>query len=385
MNRRKTIGIITFQNANNYGAVYQAYALSKYLENLGYIVFIVNYQKDEKSLLNYLGNPVALVRKLIYRKVLSFTFFKKVVHSKKVVKLEQPLSAVFSEFRQKYLNVLREKLTYRQLVKNCPPADAYISGSDQIWSADFVFSSPAYLLGFVPDGIRKVAYAPSFGKLELEPHLEKTFRKHVKNFFAVSVREKSGLDILSNAGVENAVKVVDPTILLSDYSEIIDYSLVPSDAYIVVYRLDQEYDLAQWMSESISRIGNIANMQIITVNPNCQWSKNEDVVQPTPGQLLGLVDRSSLVLTNSFHGTVFAILLKTKFLTYARDTFEDKLNVRLTDLLSSLCLDYLYCGPYMQMEQIELNLQKEINYDVVHKELERYRGLSLNFLDKALA
>lgn len=40
------VGILTFHDAHNYGAVLQAYALKKYIQKLGYEVKIINYHHE---------------------------------------------------------------------------------------------------------------------------------------------------------------------------------------------------------------------------------------------------------------------------------------------------------------------------------------------------
>lgn len=45
----KKIGIITFQESNNYGALLQAYALQSTIEKLGNVVEIIDYHSEKKE------------------------------------------------------------------------------------------------------------------------------------------------------------------------------------------------------------------------------------------------------------------------------------------------------------------------------------------------
>ena len=47
------IGILTFHNAHNYGAVLQAYALKKKISQLGHNVEIVNYRNKIAKVQHY--------------------------------------------------------------------------------------------------------------------------------------------------------------------------------------------------------------------------------------------------------------------------------------------------------------------------------------------
>ena len=57
---KNKIGILTFQNAHNYGALIQAFALKNYLENNGYIVNVINYANKEIEN-SYLYTPKNMV------------------------------------------------------------------------------------------------------------------------------------------------------------------------------------------------------------------------------------------------------------------------------------------------------------------------------------
>lgn len=387
---KKTVGIITLQNSNNYGAMYQVYALSKYIENLGYEVFILDYEmtRDNSSLLEHIKSPVAFLQKLYYKKALLLKKF----HTSEGENFTNDRSPhfvdIFQKFRTEYLTITDKEYDYNKLTKESPPAYAYICGSDQVWAADFFFTSPAFLLGFVPKSIKKIAYAPSFGKNKIEQYLEKTFTKHIKQFDSISVREKSGVNIVKDLTNRDATHVLDPTLLLdkSGYSEIIDYSLVPKEPYIFVYKLHQEKELSDWMTESIDTISKKEGINILAVSTNCQWSFPADwkEMYPTPGQLLGLIERSQLTLTNSFHGTVFSIILQTKFLSFARDRFENKQNVRMTELLESLSLEDFYCAHFLGFEEILNKIVLDYNYKSVNETLDELKMISSNFLKGAL-
>jgi len=386
---KKLIGIITLQNGNNYGAMLQIYALSKHLKSLGHDVFIVDYDmtRDKSGILNYLKHPLSLLQKILYKKMLTIRFFLKQRQDREGNKTEKLFDVIFDDFRKNHLNITSSLYNYQKLTNNCPKADVFICGSDQVWAADFFFSSPAFLLGFVPNNVKKISYAPSFGKNSLEPYLQKIFNHYLRRFDAISVREKSGVDIIKNVSELDATQVLDPTLLLSknDYAEIIDYSLVPNKSYIFVYKLSQDYKLSHWMSETIKSISERENLAVLSVSTNCLWSSNEENLYPTPGQLLGLIEKSSISITNSFHGTVFSIILEKKFLSFPRDIFKNKQNLRMIDLLSSLKINDLYCPPFMPIELIYKKLDYISSHQDINNRLNKFRSISVSFLRDALA
>lgn len=386
----KKIGILTLQNSNNYGAMYQCYALSKYLENEGYEVFLLDYEmtRDSAGIVDYLRHPLSFIMKLIYKKELLVNKFKKAKHLASFVDRKDRYTEIFNEFRADQLKILNKKYNYQSLLKSCPKADVYICGSDQVWAADFLFTSPAFLLGFVPKSTKKVTYAASFGKNKLEPYLRSTFKKYANEIDAISVREKTGVGIVGSLTSQDATHVLDPTLLLDkrDYSEIIDYSLVPKEPFVFVYKLDKNKELSDWMDTCINSISARNNFSVLAVSTNLVHPFDEawEELQPTPGQLLGLIEKSELTITNSFHGTVFSILLETKFLSFARDIYKDKQNVRMEEMLGNLGLEAFYCKPFLDVEQVFENLNKPYDYEKVFNKLNVMRRTSKDFLQNAI-
>lgn len=387
---KKRIGILTLQNSNNYGAMYQTYALSKYLENKGHDLFIIDYEmtRDNAKIINYLKHPISFIQKIWHRKEQIISKFSTKKDSTPTVDRKKEFTKIFENFRKSYLKITQEEYNYKTLLDNCPKADIYICGSDQIWAADFLFTSPAFLLGFAPKESKRVSYAASFGKNRLESYLENTFTQYINQFDAISVREKSGISIVNSYSKKDASHVLDPTLLLSkkDYSQIIDYALVPNEPYIFVYKLNQTKELSDWMDECINTISQKENLSVLAVSTNLVYpfNKNWNELHPTPGQLLGLIEKSTVTITNSFHGTVFSMILQTKFLSFARDKYKDKQNVRMEELLSNLDLEVFYCEPFLDTEEVFNKFNIEHKYGNDFNKLNSFREVSEEFLEKAI-
>lgn len=386
MSSKKKVGIVTLHHANNYGAVYQTYALSSYIEGLGFEVFIIDYVMDRATIYSYLKNPIVFLRKMLSKKAFTVSFLKEKRQYHQGKHREEGFLEKFNDFRKDFLNITKREYDYTELKKSCPKTDFLITGSDQVWAADFFFSSPAYLLGFCPKGVKRISYAPSFGKSRLEPYLHRIFKDKLLKFDAVSVRERSGVEIVKEVAGIDAIKVVDPTLLLKSYSNIVDYSLVPSSPYILTYRLNQEHGLACWMSDCIKKISIDKGLPVYRVSTNNSLGLEEigEDLQPTPGQLLGLIEKSSMVLTNSFHGTVFSLLFRVRFLCFARDIFEDKQNLRMLELLDLVGLQDLFCQPFIDPCLIGKKTDCGIDWGDVHQKLGQARLESESFLRKAL-
>jgi hypothetical protein len=386
MSDNKKIGVLTLLRSNNYGAMLQAYALSKFLCELGYEPFIVNYHMESASVRTYLTQPLVFLAKVAGKSALSWNFIRSKVSDWKGKSSEGEFTRIFEKFREEHLRITKQVYNYESLKSDPPEAYAFVVGSDQVWAADFVFSSPVFLLGFVGKDVKKISYAASFGKAELERYLQPVFKIHITDFDAVSVREKSGVDLIRNLANFDATHVVDPTLLLTDYSEIIDYSLVPEGEYMFSYRLGQSEELTRWMNETLDAIGASESLPHYVVSTNSAKSTitSGEALQPTPGQLLGLIERANLFATNSFHGTVFALLLRTRFLTFARDSASDKQNLRLTELLSTLGMDDRYCAPVLGQSEVLEKSAAPCRFDKAFETLADRRDASAAFIEHAL-
>lgn len=385
MNKSKKVGILTLQFSNNYGAMYQVYALSRKLESIGCDVTIIDYKMDSPSLWTYLKHPVALLEKLLERKAFSIDFLKNRRQVMNSYIAEENVKSVFDRFRSDFLNISNKAYTFKDLKNENLRFDTIIVGSDQVWAADFIFSSPAYLLAFVGSTVKKIAYAPSFGKKNLERYLVKTFRKYSKSIEFLSVREHSGVELVKNITGRSVQKVVDPTLLLDSYDQIISNALVPSEEYMVCYRLDQESSLANWFIENVDQLSKKLNLKVVYISPNTDSNYAPwDSLIPSPGELLGLIKNASLVATNSFHGTVFSLLLNTNFMVFSRDTFPDKQNLRMIELLGGVNLLHRFVDFNRDNQELADIAGEAVNWDRVNELLRIERELSMKFLLESL-
>lgn len=219
------IAILTFiWTSDNYGQLLQAYALQRYLKNLGHNVFFIRYQMGRISFREQLRffryDPIKRIKH--FSSLLSI----KRKHQESQFKKNNP--RFFDEFRNRFFEFSPQQYTtIKQLRKNPPEADVYICGSDQIWNMSVFENARAYFLDFGSTSVRRIAYAASFGKKDIQKPFSKFIKPMLSRFNAISVRESSGKDICSKAGYTTSTKVVDPTFLLrvEDYKVLLNSQL----------------------------------------------------------------------------------------------------------------------------------------------------------------
>ncbi len=339
----KRINILTFHKALNYGAVMQAYALSQVCRNLGFEVKMVNLEWSDFLLLR----------------------IKKAWH--------------FWRFRTKYLppnttgviKHLKDFDSNKDLI-----ADYWIVGSDQVWNLDITGEMyPAFFFHFVTQG-EKISYAASLGVdiWKWDTQYTNEIKNYLTHFKAISVRESSGIDLCKcHLGI-SAENVLDPTLLLNDYSEIIGKSKGIKEE-VVSYKFLKSSRYYSVIDEIRKELGLNRVKELSSIKP--RLSKNTYFpIQISVSSWLKSIRDAKFVVTDSFHGVCFCIIFEKEFI-YIPGA-QERAN-RIIDLLTLLGLDHRV---FKSIEQVlESNTWKEpISYERVREKLQLARNHSLNFL-----
>ena len=198
----KSIGIITIHKIVNYGSVFQAYALQKICEDLGFHSEIIDYnfpnefhQNNSYADENDVKNHEPKWIKILYLLAL----YRQHKGIKNFVDKYQHLSA-------------RSYNHPTELMRDVPKYDIYMTGSDQLWNPRHTNGDPAFMLHFAPDNALKVAYAAS-GTNQFPDSLQDSFRKLLSRYRAISVREESGAKAIQALTGRQVHVVLDPTLL----------------------------------------------------------------------------------------------------------------------------------------------------------------------------
>jgi hypothetical protein len=359
------IGLLSYHNSVNYGAVLQIYALKKTLEKLGADVSVIDYKAINSeyefsldNVIRHIGLSRALVKYLYYH-----TFAKKLINAKK---------RKFTEFINVNFNLTRSFNSTDEFGSG-NNYDIVICGSDQIWNPEITNGFDRMMFcDFYSTKTQKFSYAASVGDVKIIDTEEKRkeFFKLLKNFNSIAVREKELADFISQNSKINTLVTLDPTLLLnaSEYTPIKD-APKSIDRYILVYQLAR-YPRSMEVAHLLAKEKNLKIIEIIN-NPYVLLRDKSMLFSASPLEFLNLVQNAEYVITNSFHGTIFSIIFKKDFYTVASRTR----NSRITNLLTTLNLTnrLLY-------EDSEILPRNSIDYDKVGVLLEKEREISLNYL-----
>lgn len=355
------VGIITFHRAVNYGAVLQTYALYETLDRMGVQAVIVDYR-----------NPI-LEKRHKRHTIVDCTTLKDYIRLIWLSRNYNRKHDRFRVFRDENLTVSDPYFQFEDLRKAAGCYDKFVCGSDQVWNGNITGLDPAYFLTFADD-VQRNSYAASFGFGELSLSEKDDYRVLLEGFEHMSVREKHGAQIIKQLLNRDVEVVLDPTLLLGaeEWGEIAIEA--KKDGYILVYGfsgrhyLDFARNLAKRTSLPIIRLA----------NPYLPSKKISHERSAGPREFLGLFQNAAYVVTNSFHGTVFAINFNKPFFIEMLPE-STGVNSRLEHVLDLFNLwDRLIISA--KVPEVDLS----INYHLVNQILEVERKKSLKFLQKAV-
>lgn len=382
----KKIGIITIHNSPNYGACLQSYALWKYIHKQGCDVEIIDLLRPTHDRYKASRNfkECRPPKRNILIKIKSYirALFDK---AGKVCPLSEMAQKKFDRFNSN-ICLSRTYMSIEGLYKNPPVYDLYITGSDQVWNPSQVYCIEPYFLSFVPKGKIKISYASSIGITKLTEEEAKMFKERLSSYTAVSVREKSAKILLEQITGLPIEQVADPTFLLSHdtWQNLSESSVYSFEGYILLFTLSYNVELFEYVStlsaqsgkQFIYLCGNIHSV------PEQAKDRCRLISDAGPCDFLRLIEKATLVITDSFHCTVFSIILRTKnFYTFIPK--GNNRGIRIIDLLSRFSLQtHLLAAPLEQ--SYKLLMKNVIDYENVNEVYQKVQSESQTFLNEYL-
>ncbi len=364
------IGVITFSNSkDNYGQILQAYAMQEYLKGKGHDPFLIRY-KDI---------PGQDTTGFKFSKILTYLcrlpqYINWYLNRRKTVRLESRYLNEVDFERRDFAGFIKKHITSTdfytaETIENNPPeAEAYICGSDQIWAGD-----DAYYLSFAPDDSLKIAYAPSLGGLTSFSADKEARMKHlISRLDRIGMREQSGVDTCHRLGFNSAVKVVDPTLLLSSdrYSNIA-IETDNKNPYALVYLLGSPIKISMNQIAELVLSKGLELKYIASQGRSDSYKK----INPTIEEWLGLIKNADLVITNSFHCVVFALTFHRPLISIPLKDGYERMNTRIEELLDACNLSDRFTTDIDNLPQM-----KESDFSRFEKYKTSQQKLSADFL-----
>ncbi len=383
------IGIITHyqRETGNIGSVLQAFALNRYLrdsypEHSTETILLEDDFRIGKVKTSY---SIALLRKI----------------GSKIKRKPKPVFFRYTEERQrKCLEFAQKNIVFSPLVTEEKQLennkyDFLAVGSDVVWSQIRNNYNRVKFLAFKgSEKAVKFAYAASFGRNYIPFENRRYIRKALRRFKGIGVREKSAIQLLQSIGVDNAVHVADPTLLI-DGNAWVKLSCMPTadddfgraphwenKAYVLVFLLKE----TPWQKKRIERIKEETGKEIVFISNGYEETKCSNdpklydlsYTDISPEEWIWLIDHADYIVTDSFHCCAFSTMLKKKFIVLEREFLFD-INVRILDYLDSVgCQDKFIrkdCPSDIRIKTLTWN------YDDISARMKRLIDDSKSFID----
>lgn len=362
------IVIITTALSDNYGAALQTYALAEFLKQNGYYVDVYNYNNPKR-----ISGSMTLKQNVIHR---GLEFFKSIVTLG--IKKKR-----FEEFRNQYIPLTKKKYKSNlELNQDYGDYDVYISGSDQIWNPDFFVFDTSYFLDFLPEDKFRISYASSFGKATFgsEKYSEKCGRL-LSKYNYISVREKSGINIVNELCKQKAHLVLDPTLLLNSDSWVNLCTKECKDKFILCYIMPGDKTVVAAIDTIARMLQDLSGLRILRIGIKeyeiFRYKRNEIDLCAGPIEFLNYFKHAEYVVTNSFHGTAFGINFQKKLYVPINDSLNSSkaLHERIMSLLELFNATEVLIPVSQIQDDFHLDTKQEFMSSVGEKlELEREKS-----------
>lgn len=303
--------ILTFHMADNYGAVLQAYALQRTLLKLGVDneILTTDFSDNAKNSTEHHSGAASVLRN-------------------RILKENDKRHRLFEEFRRTYLRC-SVKYSDPVLVRANRNYDFFITGSDQVWNLRIPGTSGRYFLPFA-DPKKRVSYAASFGSEDLPEKSREWCAKQLREFAHLSVREKTGQELIFRMTGRESSVTLDP-VLLPGRNEWDALISAREDApYYLLYMITYDGELAMRAKHAAMRDGVGLRTVCGTFAPQCGFDPWSGV---GVGEWLSLIAGAQGVFTNSFHGTAFSLIYEHKVMVSGLKGALSGRNGRILELL----------------------------------------------------
>lgn len=379
------IGIATWYK-ENYGSILQAYATQIVLKEMGHEPVFLQFDSSGgffsklKSRISTLG---------ISRSMRQYSNVMKGRLALRPYKGEFDLRmSALDHFVSNNLNITERVYTRDDYAECLGEADAFLCGSDQIWNPAITCYSPFFWLSFVPSEVPKISYAPSMGMLRLSPDDRRFIVSQLNSFSAASVRESTTAEMLN--GLEDlrvhVETVVDPTLIvpkerwqdLSDSSPISQEDGGYAFAYLLRGNSEQRAFCTRLAQSRGLKLVVYPYLEAVPQGADAESWGDVRVFDDTPADFLARIRKASLVITDSFHCTIFSILFHRDFYVL-RKTFDTaSQTTRIDEILSIAGL-----GDRI-LENLDSAPVVDDDFSYAEERIEAHAQPSREYLDRAI-
>lgn len=355
VSRRRRVGVLTFHRCFNYGSYWQARCLVEGLRAAGHEAELLDHDCRR---VNQAEGHCLLQPGLPSRTPRADLPLYKAKGRKFIAAINAlPVSSRFSLHRPE------EAKRY----------DVVVVGSDEVWN----FQHPWYgghpiFFGSGLKADRIVSYAASFGNHDAAEGMHSCWSARLRAFAAISVRDANSRHLVRDATGSAPELVLDPCLLFARH---VEAPVISGSKYALVYG----HGFPAWLTAALQRWSRSTGIQLVSVGYRNPWA-DEQRISAGPDEFAGLMAGASSVITNFFHGGVFALLNRKPFISAPTAYRFNKVR----DLAGALGMEHRLVTSETPRRRIAelLGAPPEIG---VTDRIDELRDRSSGFLDAALS
>ena len=364
------IGIITITELSNFGNRLQNYALQTTLEKMGHEAeTIPNY-----IIYRHFKQPMDKAKRLVVKGL-----GKRILRGDNLEIAELLKQRSFDSFDKKYIKKASD--AYSDIHFITPDLgkqyDCFVAGSDQIWNPYFCFNFDFEFLRFADVG-KRIAYSASFGVSHIPDEKVSYFGYALSEIPTISVREYTGRSIVKQLTGRDVPVTADPTLLLTkeEWSRIAKRPkwCDERENYILVYFLGDPGRKNECLNSLIGEREAFHRCKVIDIHD----PENLKHFGIGPCEFIWLIQHAKCMITDSFHGTVFSILMEKPFISVQRQGSEISMNSRIESLFFMLNIkqrDDMVYEHILEPEKVDdaLHHQRVVARDYLRKAISQVR------------
>lgn len=370
----KYIGQVSYNincNFTNYGSALQSWALNQMIDKFGAEFGL------QSKLIDYCPKVLEDSDCLNPAKKMWDTDKE----ARRMIDMMMPAIRVnYKKFEDFYTNRFRRskrKYTddnFNDVVKDeC--VEGFVCGSDTIFCInEFKGFVEGYYANFECMRGKSVSYAASFGDPTFTEKDYQTLNERLQNFKALGIREFDMLSYVREHVNVRVERTIDPTLLAeaSLYDNIIAEPQM-QEKYILLYSRRYNKAMEHYAEQMAQKMG----VKLVEISIRATNAEKGHIMRYDAGveEFLSLVKHAECVITNSFHGVIFSVQLRTPFYCFSREQGDTKIGE---------VLNLFGLGERIMIDGTE-KVSPEIDYDSVHQRIAEARRSSAEYLRYALS
>ena len=370
----KYVGQVSYNincNFTNYGSALQSWALSQMIDKIGAEIGL------QSKLIDYCPKVLEDSDCLNPTKKMWDTDLE----ARRQIEMMMPaIRENYKKFEDFYTNRFRrtkKKYTddnFNDVVRD-ESIEGFVCGSDTIFCInEFKGFVEGYYANFDCMRGKSVSYAASFGDPTFTEAGYITLNKRLQNFKALGIREFDMLPYVKEHVKVRAERTIDPTLLAESslYDTIIAEPQL-QEKYILLYSRRYNREMEQYAEKMSHDTG----LPIVEISIRATNVEKGHIMRYDAGveEFLSLVKNAECVITNSFHGVIFAVQLRTPFYCFSREQGDTKIGA---------ILDLFGLNDRIMVKGNE-QIPSYINFDNVHERIAEARKPAEEYLRYALS